>query len=84
MDGGNPIESCHPTHVVLDLGCTRSIESRAPIERFKKHAWYYGISTEFCRCDKSFVFANSETGTCKDSFIIHFPTLPPCSAKVDV
>ena len=37
----------HPTHVVLDLGCTRSIGSRAAIERFKKHARYYGITTEF-------------------------------------
>ena len=51
----------HPTHVVLDLGCTRSIGSRPAIERFKKHAWYYGITTEFCRCNNSFVFANSET-----------------------
>ena len=40
----------HPTHVVLDLGCTRSIGSRAAIEIFTKHAWYYGITTEFCRC----------------------------------
>ena len=39
----------HPTHVVLDLGCTRSIGSRSAIERFKKHTWYYGITTEFCR-----------------------------------
>ena len=38
-----------PTHVVLGLGCTRSIGSRAAIERFKKHAWYYGVTTEFCR-----------------------------------
>ena len=28
----------HPTHVVLDFGCTRSIGSRAAIERFKRHA----------------------------------------------
>ena len=53
----------HPTHVVLDLGYTRSIGSRAAIERFKKHAWYYGITTEFCRCNNSFVFDNSETET---------------------
>ena len=51
----------HPTHVVLDLGCTRSIGSRAALERFKKHPWYYGITSEFCGCNKSFVFANSET-----------------------
>ena len=28
----------HPTHVVLDIGCTWSIGSKAAIERFKKHA----------------------------------------------
>ena len=74
----------HPTHVVLDLGCTQSIGSRAAIERFKKRARYHGITTEFCRCNESFVFANSETETCMDSCIIHFPTAPPCSTKVDV
>ena len=74
----------HPTHVVLDLGCTRSIGSRAAIERLKKHAWYYGTATELGRCNDSFVFANSETETCMESCIIHFPTTPPCSTKVDV
>ena len=74
----------HPTHDVLDPGCTRSIGSRAAIERFKKHTWYHGITTEFCRCNTSSVFANSKTETCKESCIIHFPTIPPCSTKVDV
>ena len=74
----------HPTHVVLDLGCTRSIGSRATIKRFQKHALYYDITTEFCRCNKSFVFANSETETCWESCIIHFPTTPPCSTRVAV
>ena len=36
----------HPTHVVLDLGCTRSIGSRAAIRRFQKHALYCGITTD--------------------------------------
>ena len=71
----------HPTHVVLYLGCTRSIGPRAAIEIFEKHAWYYGITTEICRCNKSFVF---ETETCMESCIINFPTAPPCSTKVDV
>ena len=30
----------HPTHVVLDLGCTRSIGSRATIRRFQQYASY--------------------------------------------
>ena len=28
--------------------------------------------------------ANSETETCLESCIIHFPTTPPCSTEVDV
>ena len=74
----------HPTHVVLYLDCTRTIGSRSAIERFKKHAWYFEITTDFCRCNKSFVFANSETETCLESYIIHFPTTPPCSPMVGV
>ena len=80
MDGDNPFEPCQPSN-------TRGsglIGSRAAIERFKKRARYYGITTEFCRCDKSFVFANSETETCMKSGIIRFPRTPPCSTKVDV
>ena len=74
----------HPTRVVLDLGCTGSLGSRAAIRRFQKDALYYGITTEFCRCNKCFVCANSETETCWESCIIHFPTTPPCSTGVDV
>ena len=74
----------HPRHVVLDLGCTQSIGSRSAIEGFQKHSWYYGMTTEFCRCNKSFVFANSGTETCLENCIIHFPTAPPCSTMVDV
>ena len=45
----------HPTHVVLDLGCTRSIGSRAANKRFQEHTLYHGITTAFCRCNTSFV-----------------------------
>ena len=74
----------HPTYVVLDLGCTRSIGSRTATRRLQKHAMYHGISTEACPCDKSFVFANFETGNCWESCIIHFLIIPSCSARVDV
>ena len=74
----------HSTHVVLDLGCTRSIGSRAAIKRFQKRTLYHGITTEFCRCNTSFVFANSETESCWENCIIHLPTTPPCSTTVDV
>ena len=73
----------HLTRVVLDLGCTRSIGSRSAIERFQKHSWHYGITTEICRCNTSSMFAKSETETCLESCIIHFPTTPPCSTIVD-
>ena len=36
----------HPTHVVPDLSCTRSVGSRAAIKRFRKHVLYYGITTD--------------------------------------
>ena len=84
LDSGTLFDSCHPTHVVLHLGCTRSIGPRSAINRFQKNAWYYGSTAEFCRCNKSFVFANSETETCLESCIIHFPTRPTCSTTVDV
>ena len=74
----------HPTHVVLDLGCTLSIGSRAVIKRFQERALYYGITTAFCRSSMSFVFANSATETCFESCIIHSPTTPPCSTRVHV
>ena len=74
----------HPTHAVLDLDCTRSIGSRSAVKRFQKHAWYYGITTEFCRCIKSLVFAHSEAEACLESCSIHFPTTPARSTTVDV
>ena len=48
----------HPTHVVLNLGCTRSVGSRTAIRRFQKYALHH-------------VFVNSETETCQESCIIH-------------
>ena len=72
----------HSTHVVLDLGCTRSTGWRAAIKRFQKRTLYHGVTTEFCPCNTSFVFANSETETCWENCIIHLPTTPPCSTRV--
>ena len=44
----------HPTHVVLDLGCTRSMGSRTARRRFQKYALYHGITTEFCPLQEVF------------------------------
>ena len=37
----------HPTHVVLDLDCTRSSGSRAAIKRFQKHVLYLALRQSF-------------------------------------
>ena len=34
----------HPTHVVLDLDCTRSTRSREAIRKFLQYASCYGIT----------------------------------------
>ena len=44
-------------------------------------SWY---NDRILSCNESFVFANSETETCQESCIIHFPTTPPRSTRVDV
>ena len=31
-----------------------------------------------------FVFANPEAETCRENCLIHFPSTPPCSTRVDV
>ena len=74
----------HPTHVVLDLGCIRSIGSKKSIRRLKKCALYHGIKKEFCPYNKSFVFANSQKETSLESCIINITPTPPCSTIVDV
>ena len=72
-------------HGWWQLGSTRSIGSRSAIERFQRHTSYLGMTTEFCRCNKFFVFANFGKETCVENCLIHFPTTPPCSTKeVDV
>ena len=42
------------------------------------------MTTEFCPCNESFVFAISETETGWENCIVHCPTTPPCSTRVDV
>ena len=74
----------HQTHVVLVWAAHDQLDQERQSEDSRKHAMYYGITTEFCLCNKSFVFANSEMETCWESCIIHFPTKPPCSTRVDV
>ena len=44
----------------------------------------FRITTEFCRCNKSFVSANSETEAFWKSCLMQFLTVPACSTRVDV
>ena len=72
-----------PTHVVLDLGCNRSIGSRAAIKKIPETCvafWHHKtvLPLQHVLC------ANSEMETCWESCIISFPTKPPCSTRVDV
>ena len=57
MDGGNSTESCQHTWFWILAAHGQLDQER----QSKKHAWYCGITTEFCLCNTSFVFANSET-----------------------
>ena len=41
------------------------------------------LRQSFALATRPVVFANSETETCWESCIFHFPTTPPCSSKVD-
>ena len=51
----------------------------------KNHSLYYGIATEFCRCNnKSFVFGNSETETLFGKLYSPFSDNTSCSTRVDV
>ena len=87
MDDISPSDPCQPS----DARCFWILAAHGQLDQ-ERHAKgfrnmrfvMYGITTEFCRCNKSFVSANSETEAFWKSCIIHFPTAPPCSTRVDV
>ena len=74
----------NPTYVILDLGCTRSMASRAAITAFAREAPRYGIRMKMVKCLTHFIFADSRKETVKESCIISFPTEPPCKTQVDI
>ena len=65
------------THVELDLGCTRSIGSRTAIERFEERAWNSSVVMSLS------YLPPPKQKPCKESWIIHFPAIPPCFTKVE-
>ena len=74
----------HPTHVVLGSGLHTIDWIEISNQKNSETCMVLWHTTEFCRCNKSFVFANSETETCLEICTIHFPTTPSCSTTVDV
>ena len=82
MYGISPFEPCPRSDAILVAH--GQLDRELQSECFRSNALHYGIMTEFCPCNKSFVFANSETETCWESCTFHFPKTPPCSTRVDV
>ena len=86
MDGISPFEPCQPS----DARCSGSwlhtvnwIESgNQKVSETCVVLWH--DNRIFPRCNKFFVFCKSETETCWESCIIHFPTTLPCSTRVGV
>ena len=78
----NLVES--PTYVILDLGCTRAMGSRAAMTRLLAVALEYGITHETLVSDSKFNFANSQTATCKERCRLWFPTEPPMHTDFDI
>ena len=74
----------NPGHVILDLGCTKSMGSLRAVNAFIDYAWYFGIWVEWLPCNTKMSFANSQTTTLKWCVRMHFPTNPPISTIVDV
>ena len=79
MDGGNPVESCQPSNTRGSGSWLHTVDwiksGNRQIQETCMVLWH---------CGESSGFADSETETCMESCIIHFPTAPPCSTKVDV
>ena len=61
----------HPTYVILDLGCTKSMGSR-----YADYAIVHSSS--------KFSFAKSETTTVHQALKVWFPTQPPMFTLVDI
>jgi hypothetical protein len=70
--------SQHPSYVVLDLGCTRSMGSRRAITRLLAACQNTGVTYEILPVSSKFSFANSQTAHVYECVRIWFNTNPPC------
>ena len=71
----------HPTHVVMDLGCTRL--DRDQQQKISENM--HGIMTLQRNSAAKQIFRVCQfRETCKEGCIVHFPTTPTCSTTVDL
>ena len=74
----------HPTYVIFDTGCTRSMGSMKAVTAFENAAWEHGITCEWKPCKTKMSFANSQVAVLNWCVVVHFPTHPPVSTTIDV
>ncbi len=64
--------SQEPTHVILDLGCTKAIGSRKAIDRLVKAIKGTHLQVEWLPSSSTFHFANSQAAKCTQKLRVHF------------
>ena len=85
MEGISPSEPCQPSDTCCSGSWLYTVDwIEISHQKVPDTCIVLCNTTEFCSCNKSFVCANSDTETCLESCIVHFPTEPACSTRVDV
>ena len=71
----------HPTHVILDNGCTKSMGSwyAKAIEPYPHRMKY-----EYIPCNTRFTFANGQTSKVDWTLRLFFNTSPPMVTNIDI
>ena len=85
MDGGSPSEPCQPSDARSSGSWLHTVNwikgGNQKVPETRVVFWHYNGVLPL---QSVLVFANSETETCLESCIVHFPTTSPCSTIVDV
>ena len=76
--------SQNPTYVILDLGCTRSMVSKAAVLAFAEAGRKIGTRCSWRECWTRMSFANSQTAWLQWCVDVEFPTEPPVHTTIDV
>lgn len=74
----------HPTYVIFDLGCTKSMGSGSAVTAFINAAEPFGLSADWHHTDTKMSCANSEKAHITWCVHLHFPTDPVVTTQVDV